>query len=264
MTEPLPDQPDFCWPIDPACSDTEWGDFEESVRLRAVALATSTLYRLVLGRVGGCAVQVRPCPQNGAEPFFPWQRNYVSYGQFGPALLDAAWVNCGCALRGCGCTTGCEIVLGGYVGKVDEVKVGSAVIDTADYKVIDNEKIVWQGTGDCPFPKRQDLSKPLGQDGTFSVTYLPARQVDGLGAYAAGVLAFEFAKACGGGKCRLPSNVTQLTRQGVSMTLISGSFPHGRTGIREVDTFIALHNPNGLTSAPRVYSPDLPSAVYES
>ena len=62
---------------------------------------------------------------------------------------------------------------------------------------------------------------------TFSVTYLNGYPVDGLGAYAAGVLAMEFAKACTGGKCRLPAGVTSVARQGVSLQIATGAFPAG-------------------------------------
>jgi hypothetical protein len=39
------------------------------------------------------------------------------------------------------------------------------------------------------------------------------------------------------------------------MEIQSGVFPHGLTGIREVDAFIGLWNPNGLTAGAKVWSP---------
>lgn len=259
MTE-TPDLPDLCWPIDTACLGEDWENIPASTRSRAVAMATSTLYRLTLGRMGGCSIQVRPCPQRRSyeELSAFWTSSWMR-----PYLTETGWVNCLCD-GPCGCTAGCKIELGGYVGRVDEVKVGSNIIPTSDYKIVDNNSIVYQGSDPCPFPKTQNMDLPLGADGTFSVTYLPAREVDGLGAWAAGVLAVEFAKACGGGRCRLPANVTAVTRQGVSMTLVTGAFPDGRTGIREVDAFIALYNPNGIAKPSAVWSPDMPSARVQS
>jgi hypothetical protein len=137
---------------------------------------------------------------------------------------------------------------------VDAVKVdGQQVTDFVTYR----DRIVWAGTGDCPWPFCQDLTLPDTEVGTMSVTYLNSYPVDGLGAYAAGVLAYEYAQACQGNHCRLPTNVTQVTRQGVSMTIEAGAFPNGFTGIREVDAFIALWNPNGRRQVTGVWAPGL-------
>ena len=69
--------------------------------------------------------------------------------------------------------------------------------------------------------------------------------------------AVEYARACTGGKCRLPQGVTSIVRQGVSFEIEGGAFPNGFTGIREVDAWIALWNPDGLRQQAKVYSPDL-------
>lgn len=94
-----------------------------------------------------------------------------------------------------------------------------------------------------------------GTEGAFAVTYLNSYPVDGMGAYAAGVLAMEFAKACTGRKCSLPPGTTNVTRQGVSIEVVTGSFPGGVTGIREVDAYIALWRPEGSPQwEPRVWT----------
>lgn len=265
MTEPpaLPALPDDCWPIDPGCLDAAFADLTDDVAARSVALATSTLRRLTAYRVGGCPVTVRPCSQG-------WQgdalRGYqwASRGEpWYPALYSGVWINCGCE-QPCRCSTGCEVKLPGVVGTVDEVRVGATPLDLAKITVVDGSTIRWQGGGDCPFPKCQDMSLPMGEPGTFSITYTPGYPVDGLGAWVAGVLAVEFAKACTDGKnCRLPKNVTAVVRQGVSLTLVPGSFPNGVTGIREVDAWIELWNPNRLKRRPSVWSPDLDDFVVE-
>jgi hypothetical protein len=71
------------------------------------------------------------------------------------------------------------------------------------------------------------------------------------------VLACEFAKACSGGKCRLPGGVTALARQGLSMEIVASMFAGGTTSIREVDAYVAQVNPHGLKTASAVWSPDL-------
>ena len=243
------------WPVDTACFTSEWDSFSPEVQQRAIALASSTLQRLTGNRVGNCSVTVRPCKaacaKNGP------MRLYYGYGAFNPYINSLGqWVNgCGHSASGCSCIQLCEVRLPRPVGRVDEVMLDGSVVDPANYFVSDN-KLIWAGDG-CPWPACQDLSKPDTEVGTFSVTYLNAYPVDSLGAYAAGTLAMEYAKACGGGRCRLPAGVTTVVRQGVTMEIASGAFPDGLTGIREVDAYLALWNPMGLQRQGAVWSPDV-------
>ena len=239
------------WPVDPACLGDQWDSLDDEVKDRATLLASETLRRLTGYRVGGCPVTVRPCRRTCANTaYLPFYN-----GGFNPHInASGYWVNsCGCT-SDCSCTELCEISLPAPVGAVYSVLLDG--IEVADYMISAN-KLVWTGTGDCPWPVCQDLTLPDSEVGTFSVTYLNAWPVDTLGAYACGVMAYEYAQACVGNKCRLPANVTSLTRQGVSMEIESGAFPGGMTGIREVDAFIAMWNPDGLRQNPRVWSPDI-------
>ncbi len=242
------------WPVDPACLGDAWDDLAHEVQERATLLASETLRRLTGYRVGGCPVTVRPCKASCAGvtlmPFY-------SGGPFFPHVtVGGMWVNsCGCTTD-CSCEALCTVNLPTPIGTIYSVKVDGTVVDPGDYTIL-RDQLTWIGGGDCPWPVCQDLSLADDQPGTFSVTYLNAWPVDTLGAYAAGVLAFEYAQACQGNKCRLPSNVTSLTRQGVTMDIATGSFPGGFTGIREVDAFIAIWNPAGRREQTRVWSPDI-------
>jgi hypothetical protein len=244
--EPLP-TPDFhgcLWPVDEGCLGDEWAELDESLQTRALALASATLHRLTGYRVGGCPVTVRPCSGGCITQMTPdfWHRGYG-----GPYIrTDGEWVNA-CGHHDCTCSVACEITLPGPVGAIYEVKVDGEIVDPTDYR-LDGNRLVWLGA-DCGWPVQQDITLPDTDDGTFSVRYLNSYPVDGNGAYAVAVLAMEYAKACAGKKCRLPSGVTQVSRQGVSFEIPSGAFPDGLTGIREVDAFIALWNPNGLRQA---------------
>ena len=104
------------------------------------------------------------------------------------------------------------------------------------------------------------MDRPLGEICTLGITYVPGIRPGPAGECAAGVLACEFSKACAGGKCRLPSSVTGLTRQGVSFTMTTEMFPGGMTGIREVDAYLTTVNPNQLKVPSTVWSPDLPTS----
>lgn len=248
---------DVCaWPVDPACLTDEWTALSDDVQRRSLALASATLRRLTGYRVGGCPATIRPCTKKCAE----------GYGQFFGSTfqpfinMDGNWVNsCGCT-SGCSCGPLCSVKLPPPIGAIIEVTVGALDI-TADTKVIGNE-LVWTGQGECPFLSCQDLSVAVGEEGAFAVTYLNSYPVDGLGAYAAGILAMEYAKACSGSKCRLPKGTTSVSRQGISIEVVSGSFPEGVTGIQEVDAYIALWRPAGSPQWPmRVWAPGRASQV---
>jgi hypothetical protein len=232
----VPALPDSCWPVDEGCC-SDFDTYPPQVQARAKALATQTLRALTGYRVGGCPITLtleRPCQYThghaiGLVPFTP------------TVTSTGAWVN-----NGCPCGTLNEVTLPGPIGRVDEVVVDGVALDTDAYVVRDGERLV-----------RVDGEKWPAERDKITVTYLRAIPVDGLGAYAAGILACEYAKACSGAKgCRLPSGVTEITRQGVTMTITSGAFPDGKTGIREVDAFVMRWNPNGLKSAPTVWTPD--------
>lgn len=236
---------DCSWPIDVGCLGAEWDNLDAAVRDRAVGLASATLRRLTGYRVAVCPVTVYPMPK--AKKC--WQYTWDGYGAMRPYNWAGMWLNC----VPCGPDAPtCVVPLAGPVGRIDEVTVDGAVINPVDYGIWNGQALIWLGTGDCPWPEDQDFTDP-----TFTVTYLRGYPVDPLGAYAAGVLAVEFAKACAGGKCRFPATVTSVTRAGVSFDVVSGAFPNGMTGIREVDAYIALWNPNGLRQQTGVWSPDI-------
>jgi hypothetical protein len=253
-TEPIP-APAVCpWPIDDTCLPPEWDTLDEPTKDRSIAFASATLHRLTGYRVGGCPVTVRPCRSSCTDTsVLP---SYWYYGgHFLPHIAaGGVWVNsCGCTTD-CSCEELCEVSLPPPVGEVQEVVVDGTLI--TDY-VVSGNKVTWVGDGECPWPTCQDLTLPDTEVGTFSITYLNSWPVDGLGAYAAGILAGEFAKACTGTKCRLPANVTTVSRQGITYDVAAGTFPNGTTGIREVDAFIGMWNPSALRQQTRVWSPDL-------
>jgi hypothetical protein len=251
-------QPTEClWPVDPACLTDAWDGYSESVRLRARRLASNTLRMLTAARVGVCPITVRPVPARG-QCLIPRDSYYWSGQPFVPGINVAGqWVNTtgGSALA----QVNCEIELPAPVTRLDEIKVDGVALSLADFRVDNQRYLVWQGVGECPIPVTQNFNLPDTEVGTFSVTYLNAYEPGASGAHAAGILAAEFAKACVGGKCRLPNGVTSIVRQGIAMEVQAGNFPGGFTGIKEVDAYIASWNPNALKMAPQVFSPDRPT-----
>jgi hypothetical protein len=248
---------DVClWPVDPACLTEDWNGLSPADQTRALAFATATLRRLTGYRVGGCPITVRPCSKSCAEGY-----GQFVYGSGAPTFvphigLEGRWVNaCGCRTS-CSCSQLCQVSLPLPVGEIIEVTVGADDI-TADTKVIDG-KLTWIGAGECPFPACQDLTAAPGQPDTFAVTYRNSYPVDGLGANAVALLAMEFAKACAGKTCKLPRGTKRVTRQGVSIEVVAGSFPDDLTGIEAVDAFILLWRPKGSPKwAPRIWTPGM-------
>lgn len=232
-TTPL-DPPVFngcLWPTDDTCFTEEWAALSEEVKIRALALASSSLEALVAHRVTHCPVTVRPC----ISP-------------------------CGCQTASCGsCSASCELTLD-YVGEVVAVVVGGVEYPPEDFEVHDRKTIVYTGTDDCPFTRGQNLGIPLGEPGSWSVTYLPAEPVDTSGAQAVTMLALEFAKACmGNSKCALPKGVRTISRFGMTYQVEAGMFPEGFTGIRVVDAYIEFWNPGKRRQPLGIYSPDTPT-----
>ena len=250
------------WPLDPACLTEEWTAFAPEIQERATLLASATLQRLSGYRVGACPITVRPC-KKGCAGSWPSYYDYFgstgTSGSFWPQNWSGVWINsCGCTGTDCACTALCEVELPGPVNNVSEVLLNGVEVDPDDYRV-DSNRLVWTGDTECPWPTCQDLAAPDTAPGTFSITYLNAYPVDALASYAAGVLAVEFARACNGDNCRLPPGVTSVSRQGVSYEVASGAFPNGMSGIREVDAFIALWNPDTLREQPKVWFPGITS-----
>jgi hypothetical protein len=138
------------------------------------------------------------------------------------------------------------------------VEIDGAPLDPTAYRVDNGNRLVRQDGGEWPLC--QDMNLPAGEVGTWTVTYYRGTGPNTLLNYAAGVLAWEYYLACTGQDCRLPDGVTQITRQGIQMTMASGPFSNGLSGIREVDAVVGLYNPNGLQAPPYISSPDRKTA----
>lgn len=252
--EPCACEPCVPWSLCAGCC-AEWENFTDDVQCRATAMAWGALRTLTAGRVGACPVVMRPCLSSPCDECSStvWMR---------PHIRDGQWINTVCPRPRCSCEPMCEIMFPGPVAEVTEVLWSGEPLPLSSFR-LDNGHILVRQDGEC-WPSCQRLDLPLGAPCTLGVSYVPG-VVPGIdGEAAAGVLACEFAKACTGGKCRLPAAVTSISRQGVSMDIDTGLWAGGLTGIREVDAFILSINPNKLTTPPMVWSPDLPAHRWSS
>lgn len=241
-----------------------WDAIPQQTRDLATEVATDIVWRLSGMRFGLCEVILRPC----AEPCMystyqeayaynyvegggmPWMRPYIQGGQ---------WYNVGCGCSGgCSCTSLSRVWLPPRADSIIEVKLDGVVLPDTSWELQQGYLVRTDG---LQWPMCQDMTEPATEVGTFQVTYRQGRRVPAGGNLAAGALACEIAKACAGLECRLPDRVTDITREGVTMTMLDPQdfLDNGLTGIREVDQWLAAVNPFRQKSPSQVWSPDLPN-----
>ena len=237
------------WEPDFGCSLDKWEAFDPEVQERALILATGALQLLTYNRVGACPITIRPCP--------PTPRCGCRVA-FQPNLgVDGQWRN----QPPCGhpCAPLSEYEIPGPVGYIESLKIDGEEIDLHDgnWRLDNGHLLVWQGSGPSPLPDYQDLNKPDTEVGTWSLTYSQSYPVTATGRIALGALAIEMARACSPStKCSLPKGVQSVVRRGISMTIDSGLFIGGLTGLETADVFILQWAPAGSPlRAPVVFSP---------
>jgi hypothetical protein len=231
---------------------------QEAVTGTAVAAATEVYWALSGRQFGECQVTLRPCREDCVPA--GWSGPAWGGGPV-PALIDGQWLNlvCGSCAGECSCSALSEFVLPGPVARVVEIVVDGAVVPTGSYRVDDWRRVVRTDGG--RWPACNDLSKPATEPGTWQVTAAVGAGVPTLGRMAVGELACEIAKGCAGDDdCRLPFNVVQLVRQGVTISFptIMELLEAGVLGMEFGDLFIRTYNPGGLASRPLVLTPDRP------
>jgi hypothetical protein len=265
------------WPADTGCCSDDWDDYPAELRATALVSASEILWRLT-GRVFAgvplstaftadeiselensgytpdCSTILRPCKDHCTSTCGTCEGN--SYSTWTPYLLGGQWYNVTCGTCGDGCQCGTpldEVELPGPVAQVNTVWIDGEVFnDWALY----NANLLMRTDGE-PWPGCQDLAADLTEIDTWAVDYTRGAPVPADGRRAAGVLACELAKLCTGDKrCRIPSNVVSVTRDGVSYDLDPTSFyTNGLTGIPQVDLFISSVNPGHNRRPSGVYTP---------
>lgn len=243
------------WPCDISCESP-------AATGAAVAMATDVVWALSGRQFGLCNITLRPCRRECVDDSF-FDRELLPSGDSGfvqPALIGGEWFNlvCGSCPGTCSCTPISEVLLPGVVNSIVDVKVDGVILPKSAYRV-DNDRLLVRTDGE-DWPHCNDLNLPDTEPGTWSVTAVYGRPVPVAGQWAVGELACELLKAFKGEDCRLPRNVTQLARQGVTISYpdMNDLFSRGRTGLYLADLFIMSVNPGGLRTRSRTYSVDRP------
>lgn len=232
-----------------------------AVTAQAVEVATEVVWALSGRQFGLCTVTLRPCRRDCGD--YPWPSGgyseWAGSSWISPSLVSGQWFNvvCGRCTGDCTCSSISEIVLPAPVHDVVQVKIDGVVVSGSEYRLDDNRLLVLL---DDEWPRCNDLNLPDTEPNTWSVTARYGLEVPAGGAWAVGELACELIRAGNGEDCRLPRNVTQLVRQGVTIQFpsLSDLLDGGRTGLYLVDQFVATWNPGGLRRRSGVYSVDRP------
>lgn len=145
----------------------------------------------------------------------------------------------------CTCDRSDRIKLAGYVTEISEVTIDSVVVDPSQYAVQEHHWLVRLDGSAWPC--------------TTEVTYVYGKAPPVSGQLAARTLACEIAKACTPGvECAIPNGVVSVSRQGISFErapLSRDADGKWSTGMFEVDFFLNVLNPNGLTRNAVSWSP---------
>jgi len=241
----------FTWPIDSEVLPPVSAGRQEALLSAAVDTAVGVLWALTGRRFGLRTVVARPCAQTGPSVAVAWQGPWMV-----PVLDSGVWRNVPCGTAGCRRESPGVVLLPGPVHTVTGVAVDGIKIDD----------ISWRHEGDWLYRTdgqgwpTQDLTAPLGDPGTWSVTYQQGTPPPAGAGLAVGALAGEFLNATiNPDKCTLPRRVTQITRQGVTMQMADPQaiINDGSTGLPEVDMWVRAHNPHRLAEPSQVWSPDL-------
>lgn len=253
------------WPADLSC-DPKWANYEPSVQQRALSIATEVLWAFTGHRFGLCPVTIRPCRQPIRCGWSAWASYgwvpYQSGGVLQPYVgIDGYWRNgCGGCGMECGCNTRCVIRLSGPIHAVTQVMTQGAVVPDTAWVVYNGGTVplLVRTDGQC-WMHCQEMDKPNDDANALAVTYLKGIPVPNTGRAAVGVLAAEIAKACIGSPCRLPTRVSQVVREGMTLSYIDplSLYEKGRTGIPEVDMWIAAVNPHGVVRPGAIFTPDI-------
>jgi hypothetical protein len=236
VTEPIA-LPLCSWPVDRSCLPAVDAPIDIAKQTYAEELAIHTLWSLSGRQFGVCPVIMRPC-----QEFTPVLMNGISW----------RYVGCGCAgLCDWRAPSVVHLISAGFpIQAVTEVKIGAAVLDASQYTL---EGDLLYRAGNAAWPS-QNLALPLGQDGTWSVTYTRGNPVPAGVGVLVGLLTKEYISACSGGRCKLPRRVRSVSRQGVTMDMVDPTdiYATGKTGLPEIDLWLSAVNPHRLTAPSKV------------
>jgi hypothetical protein len=267
----------FTWDIDrsafpplPTLSDpptpTEQAAYDEALAIQSGSedVAVAVLWALSGRQYGLNDVTVRPCRSErsfgmGSTSGLGYRDGYA-YGGLGSVFWNMFiwngddWLADGSL--GCGCVGQCRVSgprmihLPGPAQTITSVTINGTVQDASTYTL--EGDVLYRIGAVWPF---QDLGRPAGERGTWTVEYQRGIPVPNGVAQLTGQLALEMFNAVKApAKCRLPRNVVATSRNGVTYQVYDPTtfYEAGKTGMPEIDLWLMSVNPNHIMQAPSV------------
>ena len=215
------------WPVpDEGCHGgcTIPDDTNEAVLVSASLQAGVILRTLSGNQIGQCADTLRP--------------------------LD----ECGCS-GGCGCSADRVRLVSpsGPVTSVESVYVDGFLIAAEDYRFYPSSQLLYRVPPGV-WPRTDSPWNDCNADGSFCVNVLVGYEPDAWALAVHAELTCELVKSCTEQKCRIPKNATQITGQGVTVTLTADEL---KQFIPAVSAWVAAVNPDQMRQPATVSSPDL-------
>jgi hypothetical protein len=217
------------WPVDAESCGLADLDTEDPIFIASVATASSIMTRLSAYTVGTCDAEIRPLNQCrecrswccGGGDSLPLK------GPFSTSVWDVTRVRLG----------------------ADEYPDTSWRYDRPSSTLYRVPPDVW--------PKKDEKWSDAGEGEAFVVDAEIGTPPDAWALDVAARLVKELYLSCTGAKCRLPSNVTTVTAQGITVRLRDDEV---NTFIPELGAWMASVNPHNARLPGAVFSPDLAAA----
>lgn len=239
----------------------------ESAPITGAALeaVSEFLYFASGQRFSSCELTLRPCRKSCTTGPSGWPFLASGWWEYPngprPLLYNGQWFNVVCGWCGdeCSCSRVSEVILPGPVQRIVDVLVDGQSLPVTGYR-LDNWRNLVRLGGD-EWPRCNNLNLADTEEGTWAVTAIFGEPLPALGKMAVGEMLCEVVADWLEGDCDLPESVTQLVRQGVTMTFETAqeALESGFTGLKWVDRFIATYNPDGLRARGYMYDLDSPT-----
>ena len=218
------------WPVDAASCGLADLDPDDPVFIASVATASSIMTRLSAYTVGLCDAEVRPlnlCPEcrtwccGGADALY-------IVGPFRTSVWD-----------------------------VTSVRLGSDEYPDTSWRFDRESRMLYRVPPDV-WPRRDEKWSEAGEGEAFVVDAQIGTPPDAWALDVCARLTKELYLSCtGGAKCRLPSNVTTVTAQGITVRLRDDEV---NTFIPELGAWMHAVNPHDARLPGAVFSPDITAA----
>lgn len=217
------------WPVDADSCGLADLDPQSPVFTASVETASSIMTRLSAYTVGTCDVEIRPlnqCPECRSWPCGGTD-SLLLKGPFSIPVWD-----------------------------VTRVRLGADEYPTTSWRYDRDSKMLYRVPPDV-WPKKDEKWSNAGEGEAFVVDAEIGTPPDAWALDVAARLTKELYLSCTGTKCRLPSNTTSVTSQGITVRLRDLEI---NTFIPELAAWVNAVNPHNARLPGAVFSPDLAAA----